>query len=96
MDKKKKIFMILGGAVVLTGIVLFLIKPKAKITLRKDGSGTISLGSSTKDFSLGTGADLTTWNGYELHILGEEIWLRKWGRDLIDAKGNPDVEIVAE
>ena len=95
MDKKK-IFMILGGAVVLTGVILFLIKPKAKITLRKDGSGTISLGSSTKDFSLGTGADLTTWNGYELHILGEEIWLRKWGRDLVDAKGNPDVEIIAQ
>jgi hypothetical protein len=96
MDKKKKIFMIIGGAVVLTGVILFLIKPKAKITLRKDGSGTISLGSSTKDFSLGTGADLTTWNGYELHILGEEIWLRKWGRDLVDAKGNPDVEIIAQ
>ena len=41
------------------------------------------------------GADLTSWNGYELHYLGEEIWLRKWGRDLVDAKGNPQVEIVA-
>ena len=88
--------MILGGAVVLTGVVLFFIKPKAKITLRKDGSGTISLGNSKKDFSLKKGADLTTWNGYELHILGEEIWLRKWGRDLVNAKGNPDVEIVIQ
>ena len=95
MDKSKKIFMILGGAVVLTGVVLFFIKPKAIVTLRKDGTGTLQLGGSTKDFKLGTSADLTSWNGYELHILNEEIWLRKWGRDLLDKKGNPDVKIVA-
>jgi len=91
----KKIFMIVGGAVALTGVVLFFIKPKAIVTLRKDGTGTLQLGRSTKDFKLGTSADLTSWNGYELHILNEEIWLRKWGRDLLDKKGNPDVKIVA-
>lgn len=95
MSNGKKIFMIVGGAVALTGVVLFFIKPKAKITLRKDGTGTIQLGRSSKEFKLGMGADLTSWNGYELHYLGEEIWLRKWGRDLVDAKGNPQVEIVA-
>lgn len=87
--------MILGGAVVLTGVVLFFIKPKAIVTLRKDGTGTIQLGSSKKDFKLGTSADLTSWNGYELHILNEEIWLRKWGRDLLNKQGRPDVKIVA-
>lgn len=95
MNGKTKVFTILGGAVVLTGIVLFFIKPKAIVTLRKDGTGTLQLGGSTKDFKLGTSADLTSWNGYELHILNEEIWLRKWGRDLLDKKGNPDVKIVA-
>ena len=95
MNGKTKVFTILGGAVFLTGVVLFFIKPKAIVTLRKDGMGTIQLGSSTKDFKLGTSADLTSWNGYELHILNEEIWLRKWGRDLLDKKGNPDVKIVA-
>jgi hypothetical protein len=95
MSNSKKIFMILGGAVVLTGVVLFFIKPKAIVTLRKDGTGTIQLGSSKKDFKLGTSADLTSWNGYELHILNEEIWLRKWGRDLLNKQGRPDVKIVA-
>jgi|688.fasta_scaffold2558011_1 hypothetical protein len=95
MSNNKKIFMILGGAVALTGVVLFFMKPKAKITLRKDGTGTIQLGRSSKEFKLGKGADLTSWNGYELHYLGEEIWLRKWGRNLLKADGTPDVEIVA-
>ena len=95
MDNKTKIFMVLGGAVVLTGVILFFIKPKARISLRKDGTGNIKLGLSSKDFKLGEGADLSSWNGYELHYSGEEIWLRKWGRDLVDEKGNPQVEIVA-
>lgn len=94
MAVSKKALMIIGGAVALTGVVLFFIKPKAKITIKKDGSGTIKLGGSSKDFKSGMGADLTSWNGYELHYAGEEIWLRKWGRDLLDAKGNPKVEIV--
>jgi hypothetical protein len=95
MANNKKLFMIIGGAVVLTGVVLFFIKPKAKITLREDGTGKIQLGFSSKEFKSGKGADLTSWNGYELHYEGEEIWLRKWGRDLVDEKGNPQVEIVA-
>lgn len=95
MTNDKKLFMIIGGAVVLTGVVLFFIKPKAKISLRKDGTGKIQLGFSSKEFKAGKGADLTSWNGYELHYEGEEIWLRKWGRDLVDEKGNPQVEIVA-
>ena len=91
----KKAFMIIGGAVFLTGVVLFFIKPKAKITLRKDGTGKMQLGLSSKEFKLKEEADLISWNGYELHYAGEEIWLRKWGRDLVDKKGNPQVEIVA-
>lgn len=88
--------MIIGGAVVLTGVVLFFKKPKAKIILRKGGKGTIQLGSSKKDFEIGKSADLTSWNGYELHSSGEELWFRKWGRDLVKENGSPDVEIVAE
>lgn len=95
MNGKTKVFTILGGAVVLTGIFLFFIKPKAIVTLRKDGTGTIQLGGSTKDFSLSTGADLTTWNGYELHVFGEDIWLRKWGRDIVKPDGTPDIQIMA-
>jgi hypothetical protein len=95
MTNNKKVFMVLGGAVVLTGVVLFFIKPKAKITLRKDGTGKMQLGLSSKEFKSGEEADLISWNGYELHYSGEKIWLRKWGRDLIDKKGNPQVEIVA-
>ena len=96
MDKKKKVFIVLGVVVVLTGIVLFLIPPKAKVTIRRDGSGTASLGGSTKNFSLNKGVDITTFNGYELHVFGEEIWLRKWGRDVLDANGKPKVELKAE
>lgn len=94
MDKKKKVFLVLGSAVVLTGVILFFIKPKAKISLRQDGSGIIQLGSSKKEFTVGKSADLTTWNGYELHSSGEKLWFRKWGRDLVKADGSPDVEIV--
>jgi hypothetical protein len=96
MDKKKKVFIVLGVVVALTGIVLFLIPPKAKVTIRQDGSGTASLGGSTKNFSLNKGVDITTFNGYELHVFGEEIWLRKWGRDVLDANGKHKVEIKAE
>lgn len=93
MDKKKKVFIVLGVVVALTGIVLFLIPPKAKVTIRKDGSGTASLGGSTKEFKTIKGVDITTFNGYELHVFGEEVWLRKWGRDVLDSKGKPKVEI---
>jgi hypothetical protein len=94
MDKKKKVFLILGSAVVITGVILFFIKPKAKISLRQDGSGIIQLGSSKKEFKVGASADLTSWNGYELHGSGEKLWFRKWGRDLVKADGSPNVEIV--
>ena len=95
MNSTNKVLMIIIGTVVLTGTVLYFIKPKATITLRKDGTGNIKLGNSTQEFSVGTGADLTSWNGYELHIFGEKIWFRKWGRDLVKTDGTPDVEIVA-
>ena len=32
---------------------------------------------------------------FKFKHVNEEIWLRKWGRDLLDKKGNPDVKIVA-
>jgi hypothetical protein len=95
MDNKKKIFMIIGGSVFLTVVVLFFIKPKAKITLKQGGMGTIQLGRSKKDFEAGKSADLTSWNGYELHGSGKELWFRKWGRDLVKEDGTPNVEIVA-
>ena len=89
----KKI-LIIGGVVALTGLVFFLIPPKAKVVIRKDGTGTASLGGSKKEFTTDKGADITTFNGYELHVFGEDIWLRKWGRDIKDDKGNPKVQIV--
>lgn len=89
----KKI-LIIGGVVALTGLVFFLIPPKAKVVIRKDGTGTASLGGSKKEFTTDKGADITTFNGYELHVFGEDIWLRKWGRDVKDDKGNPKVQIV--
>ena len=95
MSDTKKSLYILGGAIAITGIVLFLIPPKAKVTLRKDGTGTASLGGSTKEFSIDKGVDITTFNGYELHVFGEDIWLRKWGRDVKNADGSPKVEILA-
>jgi hypothetical protein len=95
MSDTKKSLYILGGAIAITGMVLFLIPPKAKVTLRKDGTGTASLGGSTKEFSMDKGVDITTFNGYELHVFGEDIWLRKWGRDVKNADGSPKVEILA-
>jgi hypothetical protein len=95
MSNTKKVFYILGGVVVITGIIFFLIPPKAKVTLRKDGTGTASLGGLTKEFSMDKGVDILTLNGYELHVFGEDIWLRKWGRDVKNADGSPKVEILA-
>ena len=95
MANTKKAVYILGGLVAVTGIVFFLIPPKAKVILRKDGTGTASLGGSKKEFSMDKGVDITTFNGYELHVFGEDIWLRKWGRDVVDANGRPKVEIIA-
>lgn len=88
--------LIIGGVVALTGLVFFLIPPKAKVVIRKDGSGTASLGGSKKEFTTDNGVDITTFNGYELHADSDNIWLRKWGRDVLNKDGSPKVEIVAE
>jgi hypothetical protein len=85
--------LIIGGVVALTGLVLFLIPPKAKVVVREDGTGTASLGGSTKEFTTDKGIDIITFNGYELHVFGKDIWLRKWGRDVKDKDGNPKIEI---
>jgi hypothetical protein len=95
MSNGKKVVYVLGGVVAVVGLVFFLIPPKAKVILREDGTGTASLGGSKKEFSIGKGVDITTFNGYELHVFGEEIWLRKWGRDVKNADGSPKVEITA-
>lgn len=92
---KGKELMIGGFVLASVGIVLFLIPPKAKVVLYQDGTGTASLGGKTKNFSQNKGADITTFNGYELHVFGEDIWLRKWGRDVKNADGTPKVEIIA-
>jgi len=86
--------LIIGGIFALTGLVLFLIPPKAKIVVREDGTGTASLGGSKKEFTTEKGIDITTFNGYELHVFGKEVWLRKWGRDVKDKDGNPKIEII--
>ena len=86
--------LIIGGVVALTGLVFFLIPPKAKVVVRKDGTGTASLGGSTKEFTTDKGVDITTFNGYELHVFGEDIWLRKWGRDVLNKDGTAKVEIL--
>jgi hypothetical protein len=95
MNSNKKVYYIVGGVVTLVGIVFFLMPPKAKVTLRKDGTGIASLGGSTKEFSMEKGVDIITFNGYELHVFAEDIWLRKWGRDVVDKNGNPKIEIIA-
>ena len=93
MSNTKKVFYILGGVIAITGIVLFLIPPKAKVTISEDGTGVASLGGKTKKFNLDTGVDIITFNGYELHVFKEDIWLRKWGRDVKNKDGSPKVEI---
>ena len=52
--------LIIGGVVALTGLVFFLIPPKAKVVIRKDGSGKASLGGSTKNFTTEKGVDIST------------------------------------
>jgi len=86
--------LIIGGFVALTGLVFFLIPPKAKVVIRKDGTGTASLGGSKKEFTTANGVDITTFNGYELHADSDNIWLRKWGRDVLNKDGSAKVEIV--
>jgi hypothetical protein len=94
MENKKKVIIVVGTFIALTGIIFFLIPPKAKVIFNKDGSGKASLGGSTKEFSTNKGADITTFNGYELHVFGKEVWLRKWGRDVVNKDGSPKVEIT--
>ena len=86
--------LIIGGVVALTGLVFFLIPPKAKVIVREDGTGTASLGGSKKEFTTENGVDITTFNGYELHADSNKIWLRKWGRDVLNKDGSAKVEIV--
>lgn len=88
--------LIIGGVVALTGLVFFLIPPKAKVIIREDGTGTASLGGSTKEFTTENGVDITTFNGYELHADSNKIWLRKWGRDVLNKDGSAKVEIVTD
>jgi hypothetical protein len=95
MSNTKKVVYILGGLVAVTGLVFYFLPPKAKVVLRKDGTGTASLGGATKEFSMDKGVDILTFNGYELHVFGEDIWLRKWGRDVVDKDGTPKIEIIA-
>lgn len=94
MSNTKKVVYILGGLLAVTGLVLFFIPPKAKVVIRKDGSGTASLAGSKKEFTTEKGVDILTLNGYELHVDKEDIWLRKWGRDVLKADGTPKVEIT--
>ena len=95
MQNNKKVIYIFGGILAITGLVLFYIPPKAKIVIRKDGSGTASLGGKTKNFTREKAIDITTFNGYELHVDKDDIWLRKWGRDVKNADGTPKIEIIA-
>jgi hypothetical protein len=94
MDNNKKIIYIVGGFVAVTGIIIFLIPPKAKVVIREDGSGTAYLAGAKKEFTTEKGADIITFNGYELHADKNNIWLRKWGRDVLKKDGTPKVEIV--
>lgn len=94
MENKKKVIIVVGTFIALTGIVFFLIPPKAKVLINKDGTGKASLGGSTKEFTTNKGIDITTFNGYELHVFGKEIWLRKWGRDVVNKDGTPKIEII--
>jgi hypothetical protein len=94
MSNTKKVVYILGGLVAVTGLVFYFIPPKAKVIIRKDGSGIASLGGAKKEFTTDKGVDILTLNGYELHVDKKDIWLRKWGRDVLKADGTAKVEIV--
>jgi hypothetical protein len=94
MNNNKKVIYIIGSLFAITGLVLFLIPPKAKVIIRKDGSGIASLGGAKKEFTTDKGVDILTLNGYELHVDKKDIWLRKWGRDVLKADGTAKVEIV--
>ena len=95
MSNNKKIIIGLS-AIVTTGIVLFFIKPKAKIILRKDGSGLAQLGFKKKEFTVQNGINLISWNGYELTVSNGQITFRKWGRELQNPDKSPKIELVAE
>lgn len=94
MSNTKKVVYILGGLVAVTGLVFYFIPPKAKVIIRKDGSGIASLAGAKKEFTTEKGVDILTLNGYELHVDKKDIWLRKWGRDVLKADGTAKVEIV--
>jgi hypothetical protein len=93
MQNNKKVIYIFGGILAVTGLILFFIPPKAKVVIRKDGSGTATLGGKTKDFTREKGVDITTFNGYELHADKDDIWLRKWGRDVVNKDGTTKVDV---
>jgi energy-converting hydrogenase Eha subunit G len=94
MSSTKKVIYILGGLVAVTGLVFYFLPPKAKVIIKKDGSGIASLGGVKKEFTTDKGVDIITFNGYELHADSKNIWLRKWGRDVLKKDGTPKVEIV--
>jgi hypothetical protein len=66
---------------------------EASVDFLMNPYGYSTLGGKTKSFSQDKGVDITTLNGYELHVFGEDIWLRKWGRDVVNKDGTTKVDV---
>jgi hypothetical protein len=99
MNKK---YLIIGGVVLGVGVfaMAFLKRPKGKIVINKDGSGTVQLGNKTASFSKDTGVVVGTWNGWELSASATSMLLRHFGKTYHEGDiteyfgGTSDIEIV--
>ena len=99
MNKKH---LIIGGVVLGLGTLtmLFLKRPKGKIVINKDGSGTVTLGNNTASFTKDMGTVVKTWNGWELSGGASSFLLRHFGKTQQEGGiteyfgGNSDVEII--
>ena len=93
---------LIGGLVLGLGTftVLFVKRPKGKIIINPDGSGTAQLGSKTSNFSKDMGVVLKTWNGWELSASSTNMVLRHFGKAVEKGDiapcygGSSNVEII--
>jgi hypothetical protein len=99
MNKK---YLIIGGVVLGVGAfaMAFLKRPKGKIVINKDGSGTVTLGNNTASFSKDMGVNVGTWNGWELLASSSSLLLRHFGKVYEEGGiteyygGSSDIEII--
>lgn len=99
MNKK---YLTIGGFILGLGAfsMVFLKRPKGKIIINKDGTGTVQLGNKTANFSKGEGVVVGTWNGWKLSASASSILLSHFGKtyeqgELTEySKGSSNVEVV--